>query len=605
MALRAAVANGNWSSTSTWNGGVIPSAGDIVASNGFTVTIDVNVNVDSITNTSVAPISAIPTMTSDTAPSGIITYSSQYDLTNYPARFAFDNNVSTNWIAQDQVLTGFLAYQFTSPKIITLYTISGTFTPGAFPKNWTFEGWNGSSWIILDTVVGNTNTSSYTGTLSNTTAYIKYRINVTLNNVSTAYLSIGQFSMFEGASYLSTTTAGGTFNLNSGVTVTCTNIGDGISSAVGACVTYSGVGTSTINANILGSTIGTPGCIGVRVTGTGILNINGNLVGFRTSSGNNIRALSIEANGTVNLTGNISVPNQFVVYISSQCTFNIVGNVYVGTYNTTTTVYCVGTNAVINLTGNVYGQGGTGGWSMTGIYLGVVCTLNITGNLIGLNNDSRFHALVSVAANATITVVGTMQSGTNGITDFGEICFSSNSNSYLSHIGSVIASRSGYALYSTGSGAINLMTGPFISSDSGMQPIYVSRMHYRRTIGSYYEFRDNSTNGALPPAGAAPATRLVSPDTVVAAPIPANVRQGVTYALGSQTGTMIVPDPANVVKNVPVDNTVGTGVLDPSAMWNVPLAYINTSNSIGKRVKNASTVESTGAQIQTTLNNNP
>jgi hypothetical protein len=124
-------------------------------------------------------------------------------------------------------------------------------------------------------------------------------------------------------------------------------------------------------------------------------------------------------------------------------------------------------------------------------------------------------------------------------------------------------------------------------------------------MGSYFEFRDNSTNGALPPAGSAPATRLVSPDTVVAAPIPANVRQGRVYALGSQTGTMIVPSPANVVKNVPVDNTVGTGVLDPSALWNVPLSAINTTGSIGQRVKNASTVESTGAQIQTTLNNNP
>jgi hypothetical protein len=197
-----------------------------------------------------------------------------------------------------------------------------------------------------------------------------------------------------------------------------------------------------------------------------------------------------------------------------------------------------------------------------------------------------------------------MQSGTNGNIDFGEICFYSTVSSYLNHIGSVIASLSGYALYSIGSGAINLMTGPFISSTSGMQPFYVARMHYRRTFGSYFEFRDNSTNGALPPAASAPATRLVSPDTVVAAPIPANVRQGKSYALNSQVGTMIVPNPANVVKNVPVDNTVGTGVLDPSALWNVPLSAINTSNSIGQRVKNASTVESTGAQIQTTLNNN-
>ena len=138
-----------------------------------------------------------------------------------------------------------------------------------------------------------------------------------------------------------------------------------------------------------------------------------------------------------------------------------------------------------------------------------------------------------------------------------------------------------------------------------MNPVWVSRMHLIPVPNSYVEFRDNSTNAALPPAVQPPATRLVSPDTAADAPIPANVRQGTTYALGGFTGTMIVPNPANVVKNVPVDNTVGTGVLDPSALWNVPLSAINTTNSIGQRVKNASTVESTGAQIQTTLNNNP
>lgn len=592
MGLRVAVASGNWSNPAIWNGGVLPSAGDVIASNGFTVTIDQNVNVDLLTNTVQSPVSSIPTMTSHTTPSGIVTVSAEDAI--YPGWQAFGSGA---WKAPNNASPpAWVAYEFTSPKIITSYTISGGVNTGAFPKDFTFEAWNGSVWVILHTVVGNSNSSTYTGTFSNTTAYIKYRLNVTAVFAQN-YVSIDVFAMYASSDFTGSSVAGGTFILNSGVTVTCTNSGDGISSAVGACVTYSGIGTSTINANILGSTTGILGCIGVRVTGTGILNINGNLVGFRTASGNNIRALSIEANATINLTGNISVPNQFTVYISSQCTFNIVGNIYVGTYNQTTTVYCVGTSAVINLTGNVYGQGGTTGWSMTGIYLGAICTLNITGNLIGLNSDSRSHVLVSVGANATVNITGTMQSGINGSSDYGEVCFSSNTSCYLNHIGSVIAGRSGYALYSIGSGAINLMTGPFISSDSGMQSFYVARMHYLRTMGSYFEFRDNSTNGALPPAGSAPATRLVSPDTVVDAPVPANVRFGTVYASGSQTGTMKVPAAANVRLGVAVDNTVGTAVLAPGDVWDYLRANMNTSGSIGERLKNASTVDSTGTQI--------
>lgn len=54
MALRYAVANGNWSSTATWNGGAsIPGNGDTVAANGFTVTIDQAVTIGGANNPSV------------------------------------------------------------------------------------------------------------------------------------------------------------------------------------------------------------------------------------------------------------------------------------------------------------------------------------------------------------------------------------------------------------------------------------------------------------------------------------------------------------------------------------------------------------------------
>ena len=588
MAQRAAIASGNWSNPAIWNVGVLPEPGDLVASNGFTVTIDQNINVDTITNGATGVGTAVPIMTSNTAPSGIASHSGTGNFVYYTAFTSFNGDVSNNCYGGNTVIGEFIAYEFTSPKKIGQFGIR--YNGGNSSINYSLDGWNGSTWVTIGT--HNTSGGATSPMFSNPTAYIKYRIQFLTAGV---YTQINEFFMYDALSVAAT--SGGTFILNSGVTVTCTNIGDGISSAVGACVTYSGVGTSTINANILGSTTGTPGCIGVRVTGTGILNINGNLVGYRTSSSNNTRALSIEANGTVNLTGNISVPNQFVVYISSQCTFNIVGNVYVGTYNTTTTVYCVGTNAVINLTGNVYGQGGVGGWGMTGIYLGAICTLNITGNLIGSNSDSRSHTLISVGANATVNITGTMQSGVNGSSDYGEVCFASVVSSYLNHIGSVIASLSGYALYSTGSGAINIMTGPFISSPTGMQPLYVSRMHYRRTMGSYYEFRNNSTNGALPPAASAPATRLVSPDTVVDAPIPANVRFGISYALGSQIGTMKVPVAGAVMFGVAVDNTVGTALLSAAQVWNYLRNDISVSGSIGDRLKNCATVESTGSQI--------
>ena len=51
MAIRYAVANGNWSDTATWDGGTLPTASDDVFANNFTVTIDGTFTVLTIRNT--------------------------------------------------------------------------------------------------------------------------------------------------------------------------------------------------------------------------------------------------------------------------------------------------------------------------------------------------------------------------------------------------------------------------------------------------------------------------------------------------------------------------------------------------------------------------
>jgi hypothetical protein len=53
MPVRRAIANGNWSSPSTWFGGALPTNGDTVAANGFTVIIDQDVTIGGANNPSV------------------------------------------------------------------------------------------------------------------------------------------------------------------------------------------------------------------------------------------------------------------------------------------------------------------------------------------------------------------------------------------------------------------------------------------------------------------------------------------------------------------------------------------------------------------------
>jgi hypothetical protein len=595
MALRVAVANGNWSNPATWNGGVLPSAGDIVASNNFTVTIDVNINVDSITNAAQAVGSAVPNMTSNTTPSGIVT-ASQSETGTFAAFNAFGGDFNTEW---RPTTAATISYEFTSPKAIDQYGV-GAYAGAT--ASWTFQGWNGSTWVTIHTV-----TSSATGytspLLGNSIAYIKYRLNYASDP--------GRVHTIQFYEYLGTSpaVAGGTFILNDGVTVTCTNTGDGVSQVANiACLIVNNTGSSIINANIRGRDGSFVRCI--RKTGTGNFTINGALRGQLSSAGNG-GALEIANTGTVTVNGSVFAgpAEGSTIYVGSTCTLNIIGDIISGFLNNNFTVDVAANNCQLNITGNiVVGSQAIAGWTSTVFRItGSGNTLTLVGNIdatLGINSGSSVYKYglsitgVNCVVMHTGNIIGTSDnvSGTNPVNITNTV--------YYNQVGYIKASMNFYGLYSTSASSIHLLTGPFISSPVGIQPFYVARMHYRRTIGSYYEFRNNSTNGALPPAASAPATRLVSPDTIADSPIPANVRQGTVYSLGSQTGTMIVPSPSNVANNVPVDNTVGTAVLDPNAIWAVPLTSINTLNSIGRRVKNAATVETTGAQIQTTLNNN-
>lgn len=600
--LRVAVASGNWSNTATWNGGVLPAAGDIVASNGFTVTIDQNVNVDSLINYAQSIFSAIPTMTSNTTPSGIA--ESSPNPVNAPY-LAFDNNSGTSWRGADYASSEFISYQFATPIAIDKYDF--TVSSGGVWNNFTFEGWNGSSWVVLHTVTGNASTTYSSPILGNSTAYIKYRIFYTLK--SNYFTLVSSVNMYQ---YLSTSNSvsGGGFILNSGVTVTCTNTGYGIyGNGVNNLITYSAAsGTSTINGNVLVISLGN-NVAGVLHSGAGTLNVNGNINGYTASTSSSNPAIRVTGTGILNFTGNVvagNTNNSGCLQIQSAATVNMIGNIYCAGTNATYAVIITNTatGSIFNLTGNIYAaQGQTPGWTFISLLVQCVCTINITGNIYGENGTSTTsaHLPLSCSTAATITMVGNMY-GSNSGTNIGVPCMYLSGASYLNHIGMIVASTSNAGFVSTSTSSINILTGPFIHATNGIVPFYLNRMHLRRTLNAYIEYRDNSTNGALPPAAAAPATSMVSADSIVDAPAISNVRAGVTFALSTLTGTCAIPIASNVSKDTVYDNgTVGTAYIEgtqiASEIWNKLTSDLTVSGSIGERLKNVATVQSTGQQI--------
>ena len=550
MGLKVAIASGNWSNPAIWEGGTIPTATDIVASNGFTVNIDQSVTVECITNI-VHPPSAVPPMRTYIVGDCAVTTSGEFDSgESYVAWKAFDFNygLGEGWISPNGFPAAWLAYEFKTPKAINQYIILRTYQNNLsnMPRDWTFEGWSGSAWVVLHTVTSNT-ALSYTGTFTNTTAYKKYRINITTNN-GQSYTSIGDMHLQNVGDRNTPSVLGGTFTVNPGVTITCTQAGF-----------------------LSGSTL-------LTFTTAGTYNLIGNIIKYSASNGIVVSA----GNPTINIVGRIIASRNsstagFAISTSAQCTINITGDIE-GGFEGGGGCLSLNNVALCYITGSVTSNLFIGSSSQVAISINTSSRCEIVGNVF-----HKFFAAASLIQNNSglLSVIGTLNA--TALNNSGNVVISNNYDSAAS----------------------TLLSGPFIFSVNGISPLLISRMHLIPTFNSYMEFRDSSTNGALPPAVQPPSTRLVSPDTVADAPSPNNVRQGVSYSSGALTGTMIVPSPSNVANNVPVDNTVGTAVLDPTAIWAVPLTSINTSNSIGRRVKNAATVETTGVQIQTTLNNNP
>jgi hypothetical protein len=570
MALRVAVANGNWSNPAIWNNGVLPGAGDIVASNGFTVTIDQNVTVDSLSNAVTTPQILSAPMTGYTTPSGIVTASSfLYDA--FLPWYAFNQGYQ-EWLSSTFNPPQWLAYEFPVLRTVKTYQVvaPGNNAPQSVPRDWTFEGWNGTSWVILDTVTGNSGTATVTRTLTNTTAYIKYRINITANNGNAAYVGISELRMYEANDYMVNSVAGGGFILNSGFSVAANLQGLGNGNA--HCLTYSGSGTAAITGNIY-----TPVNTGIyrtlRMSGSGILNWVGDLTPL-SSSGNSVTVEIASTGGTLNWVGNnngssLKEPRYYLL---------------------------ISGTSTVNQTGNITNTDGSGN-NYTLVSVGAGCTYNITGFLnFNLRGNAGFSGIENFG---NTNIVGSVNM-------YGGYLGGISSNTYLSIIGPItqVAFSTflvGQAVYSTSLSAINLFSGPFVCSEYGYMPFLVARMHLIPTINSYFEFRDETTNGALSPGAIAPATRLVSPATIADNPIPANVRFGTVYSIGSQTGTLRMPHPNQVTYGVAVDNTFGNAVLTAGSVWDYLVANITVENSIGMRLKNVSTPQTTGEQLEAFL----
>ncbi len=145
----------------------------------------------------------VPTMTSNTTPSGIAFASSN----NIDAWKAFDRSGS-NWSTPSfSSVVGYIGYEFANKSKIAKYSIeqtSSSSTSTRMPTAWTFEGSNdGINWTVLDTQTNqswrdfNPEKKEYTISPINVDYHKSYRLNYTARGSIGSITHVGELGMYE------------------------------------------------------------------------------------------------------------------------------------------------------------------------------------------------------------------------------------------------------------------------------------------------------------------------------------------------------------------------------------------------------------------------
>jgi hypothetical protein len=345
----------------------------------------------------------------------------------------------------------------------------------------------------------------------------------------------------------------GFFTLNDGVTLTA-NVTNKSATSARNCLQFTA--TTPAIGYIIGNCQGgsVSGAVAVVNTSTGTLSIVGNCTGG--TGGGTAYGANNAGSGTINVTGTCAGGS-------------VAGTNHFGVNNAST--------GIINITGNCVG-GTTSGGTPTGANNASTGIINITGNCTGANSGNSGQGAQN-AATGVLNITGNVTAGSVA-SAFGA---NNASTGTLSIIGTVTASQTAAGVAGANVLQQTILSGPFVTETTrGVNPVYCAawRWNASPSNSTYLEVMTN-TLGAK--------RNLVTEDNVTGMPAEADVKDGIVYGPTSAlTGTF--------------EQTLSPSVSDiATAVWGAATSSLTTAGSIGERLKNASTVASTGDQLASAL----
>lgn len=345
-------------------------------------------------------------------------------------------------------------------------------------------------------------------------------------------------------------TAGGGFAVSvSGLTVTAA-----IEAGATTCLTstVASPGTLAINGNCTAGT--SVNAHGFFNTGTGTITILGDAFGGTGgTSGGNICIGVYSANGIVNITGTATGGNGGVgthgIYAIGG-TINFTGDAIGGSGgNPGYGIMNASSGATVNMTGNATGGSRTGN---AGAYNAAAGTFSITGNVTG-GTSSAYGAANALTGTLNITGIAYASALASG---------AFNASSGVLRVTRAVGNTGGIA--NTGVGPVAGLASNNVQSLTYVQQLEFGSSGASPTSGCIY--LTNNTNNLVdfPLEGGGRKTVVDVAGASGFLPAVTDVRLGVSYNQGLNTGTLAVPPAGSVAFGVPVDNTTGTATITAS-----------------------------------------
>jgi hypothetical protein len=328
--------------------------------------------------------------------------------------------------------------------------------------------------------------------------------------------------------------------------------------------------SSSFTLDITGTGIycGTVTCLEITTTSPNTTTINSTDI-ISSSAGNAVGGILISGNGTININSNIT-QNQVTYFgfkISGNATINIVGNITMTGFNGS--VFSISAvSATINWTGSMLSpssiQAGNALFSGSTQSSFTTSTINIVGNLYG---PALFYTTFwLISTNGILNITGNLYGGSINNDQVGII--SMGSAAVVTINGSITAGSSGNPVIHTintgGTSTFNF-NGPIIHVN-GYSPIFGRmKMYLNPSLPTQITYQTTSIGVNK---------TLYEPGVSLGNPAITDVRNGVTYASGSLTGTLIVPPSGSVALGVPVDDGTGTAMISITDMGALLASYI-------------------------------